>query len=283
MSQGDPAELHETTSVGPRQVVHSPEQVELHLPVTGPTTRILAYAIDLAVILVIEAVAVLMLFLVTPVAVWVSQRVSQLRLPQPGTPTEDLLAPLLFLFAVFLVAQLVVEWTYFIVLETTTNGRSIGKRMLGLRVVRDGGGPITLRDSIVRNLLRVVDMLPTNYVVGLVAMLASRQGKRLGDLAAGTVVIRLDKPLPALPLPDAPVAGDAEFRFERAQIEALGPRELELLRQALRRQVELEPEAAEQALEVSVEALCARIGHGAVAPDERLAFLRALWLASRKR
>ena len=249
MSQGDPAELHETTSVGPRQVVHSPEQVELHLPVTGPTTRILAYAIDLVVVLILEVGLVLVLMTATPLAAWVSSRVGQLKLPQPGTqPDPDALAPLMFLFALILLVQLVIEWAYFIFMEVTTNGRSIGKRAVGLRVVRDGGGPITLRDSIVRNLLRTVDMLPTNYVVGLVAMLVSREGKRLGDLAAGTVVIRIDKPLPALPLPEEPVPGDAEFRLERAQLEALGPRERELIRQALRRHVELEPAAAEHHL-----------------------------------
>ncbi len=284
MSSSDPTRPHETTGAEPRQVVRSPEQVELHLPVTGPTTRILAYAIDLLVIYAIETGLFVAIALATPATEWVLSKLSGIAAPKPGeAPSEQVLGVFFLFFALLLLAQLVVEWTYFIAIETITNGRSIGKRVMRLRVVRDGGTPITLRDSFVRNLLRAVDMLPANYVVGLVAMIVSREGKRLGDLAAGTVVVRLDRPPPVAPLPDEIGADDAAFRFERAQIEALGPRERELLRTALRRNDELPPEQAASALELAVEALRERIGYGPVPPGERLAFVRALWRASRKR
>jgi hypothetical protein len=152
---------------------------------------------------------------------------------------------------------------------------------MNLRVVRDGGLPISPREAVVRNLLRAVDMLPANYLVGLAAMLVSEQGKRLGDVAAGTVVVRLDRPAPAEPLPAYPSEGDAAFRFDRAQLRRLGPRERTLLRQTLRRHAELPPETAERGLEMAVEALRARLEYGPVAPEERIAFLRALWRAIR--
>ncbi|MBE0477012.1 MAG: RDD family protein [Coriobacteriia bacterium] len=80
-------------------------------------------------------------------------------------------------------------WGYF-VLPEGTRGRTPGKRALRLRVMRDDGGRATVLDAFVRNALRLVDMLPGYYAVGLVAALLSAKHKRLGDMAAGTVVVR---------------------------------------------------------------------------------------------
>jgi hypothetical protein len=114
----------------------------------------------------------------------------------------------------------------------------------------------------VRNLLRAVDVLPGSYVVGLVAIVASPKGQRLGDLAAGTIVVRLDRGAP-LDLPiDEPVGGDETFRFNRAQIAALGPLERQLLRQTLRRVEGLDdPDVSSAAPERSTEVLRGRIGY----------------------
>ncbi|MCX8007436.1 MAG: RDD family protein, partial [Coriobacteriia bacterium] len=85
--------------------------------------------------------------------------------------------------------------------EVVRGGRTPGKRYLGIRVVRDDGGPVRFTDSVVRNALRIVDMLPGYYAVGIVAALLSKSGKRLGDMAAGTVVVR-DAGDVALPDPE---------------------------------------------------------------------------------
>jgi uncharacterized RDD family membrane protein YckC len=89
------------------------------------------------------------------------------------------------LIAVFLTA-----WGYFIVGEVFGNGRTWGKKWMGLRVVRDDGSRVRAGDSVIRNLLRLADVLPGNWTVGMLAILFTRQHKRLGDMAAGTVVIR---------------------------------------------------------------------------------------------
>src|SRR5256712_9880441 len=104
----------------------------------------------------------------------------------------------------FLVVQLAIEWGYFVFCEMTTGGRSLGKALVGLRVVRDGGFPISLRESLVRNLLPIVDVLPWYYTVGLVSIVLSRAANRLGPLASGTTVLRLDPPQPAPPLAAEP-------------------------------------------------------------------------------
>jgi hypothetical protein len=100
----------------------------------------------------------------------------------------------------------------------------------------------------------------------------SPKGQRLGDLAAGTVVVRHDRPAPAPPEPE----GEARLRLERAQAERLGGPELRLVRQTLRRLDELPPQEAAAALARTVEAVCRRIGHPAVPVEEGREFLRAL-------
>jgi uncharacterized RDD family membrane protein YckC len=81
-------------------------------------------------------------------------------------------------------------WGYFVVGEALGNGRTWGKRWMGLRVVRDDGSRVRFGDSVIRNLLRIADILPGNYTVGMVSILVTKQHKRLGDMAAGTVVVR---------------------------------------------------------------------------------------------
>jgi len=259
--------------------VRAPEQVALYLPVAGPTSRMLAYAIDYLVVLVLQIATLVLLVLAAPFVGRTFLNAFETARKHP----ESVEGLLLSFFGLFLVIQLVIEWGYFVFCEMTTGGRSLGKALVGLRVVRDGGFPISLRESLVRNLLRLVDVLPWYYTVGLVSIVLSRDGKRLGDLAAGTIVVRLDRPEPAPPLPDAPPDASGGFRFERSQIARLGPNELALLRQTLRRLAGLPPERAAEVLERAVAVLSARIGHGPVAAEEREAFLRALLHAARVR
>jgi hypothetical protein len=70
------------------------------------------------------------------------------------------------------------------------NGQSLGKRAIGLRVVREGGQPITFTSSAIRNLIRVVDFLPAFYGIGVIVMFIDRRARRLGDLAGGTLVVK---------------------------------------------------------------------------------------------
>lgn len=81
-------------------------------------------------------------------------------------------------------------WGYFVVAEVAGNGRTPGKRALGIRVVRDDGSRVGVADSMIRNVLRIVDILPGNYAVGIVSVVMTARHKRLGDMAAGTVVVR---------------------------------------------------------------------------------------------
>ena len=246
----------------------------------------LAYAIDYILIVLVQFAILVLIFATLPLVGRIQGLMSQIVDEVAKGDATKLMqsSVLLVALAVFLLVQLLVEWGYFIASEMITGGRSIGKALVGLRVVRDGGLPISFRESLVRNLLRMVDILPSNYAVGLIAMVVSREGKRLGDHAAGTIVIRLDRPAPAVPLAE-PGAGevDAGFRFDREQLRRLGAPERALLRQTLRRLETLAPAQRTDTLERSVQALRERIGYGPVGETEREAFLRALLRAVQTR
>ncbi len=90
-------------------------------------------------------------------------------------------ANLLFSFLVF--------WFYHVFFEMLMRGQSPGKRIMKLVVIRENGSPVTWESSILRNFLRVVDLLPGTYLFGLVAAFTTKRFQRIGDLVAGTVVV----------------------------------------------------------------------------------------------
>jgi uncharacterized RDD family membrane protein YckC len=155
--------------------IDTPENVVFGYDVAGIGSRFLAALVDTFCILVLEAIVYITLFLIARNFF--------------GTLAENdrtfiWLAALLGLiaFAFF--------WGYYIFFEMLWNGQSPGKRWVGLRVIRTDGTPVTLAESIIRNLVRLVDFLPAYYGVGVVTMFINEQSRRLGDLAAGTLVVR---------------------------------------------------------------------------------------------
>jgi len=91
--------------------------------------------------------------------------------------------------AFWLILIFVLEWLYPVLFELSAAGATPGKRAFGLKVVMDNGLPITAAASMTRNLLRVADFLPFAFGFGVVSMLTRGDSKRLGDLAAGTLVV----------------------------------------------------------------------------------------------
>jgi uncharacterized RDD family membrane protein YckC len=101
---------------------------------------------------------------------------------------------------VVLIASFLVFAAYDVLFEVFASGRTPGKRLNGLRVVRMDGSPITFFTSAIRNVLRIVDILPfvAPYLVGIVTILVTRRNQRLGDVAAGTLVVRERTEQPSL-------------------------------------------------------------------------------------
>ncbi|MES2939767.1 MAG: RDD family protein [Pseudomonadota bacterium] len=94
--------------------------------------------------------------------------------------------------AFLLISYFLLEWAYPVVFELARGGATPGKQAMGLRVVMDSGLPVTPAASVVRNLLRAADFLPGFYLLGVLALLLRADFKRLGDLAAGTLVVHAD-------------------------------------------------------------------------------------------
>ena len=88
------------------------------------------------------------------------------------------------------------RWGYYTVFEAFWNGQTPGKKLCKLRVIRDSGRQITFFESMTRNLIRVIDSLPGFYAIGIITMLCNRRSKRLGDFAAGTLVVHERAPEP---------------------------------------------------------------------------------------
>src|SRR5688500_18413746 len=192
--------------------VATPEGIELTLRLAGPVPRALAWTIDFLLRVALVLVVMMIAGYFGP-AGW----------------------------GVALITAFFAEWLLPAWFEATRGGQTPGKRVLGLAVLNDDGTPVRWPAALTRNLLRAADFLPLLYGVGLAAMLASRDFKRLGDLAAGTVVVyQADKPaqadIPQSPPLAPPVPRDLE---EQRAVLDLAERSASLTRERLEELAEL--------------------------------------------
>ena len=130
---------------------------------------------------------------------------------------------------------------YFILLEWLLNGQTPGKRMLHIRVIKQGGYALRFFDTLLRNLLRVVDFLPLFYGVGLTSLLLTRDSQRLGDLVAGTLVVYQEPVETESLLPDLPAPERFEAALPAVQLAAIPNEAISLADQYLRSRTELAP------------------------------------------
>jgi uncharacterized RDD family membrane protein YckC len=226
--------------------VETPEHVRFRYRVAGPVRRTLAYLLDLLVRIAVLAV----LWIVISFAV--------------GRGGDALKG-------VMLIAAFLLEWGYYVLCETTGDGRSPGKRALGLRVVKEGGFPVTFTDSVLRNLLRGADFLPFGYIVGFVAMASDSRFRRLGDHVAGTIVVVEEavRVAPPLVLRPAPTADELEGWTRRPYLSAWERETLEIF---LRR-TDLTDARREELALVVAPAIAQRLGRGFTDPVRFLALV----------
>ncbi len=161
--------------------VRTPESIAFSYELAGIGSRFLAVAIDLLLQIGILVALAWGIAAIAPHTVASVQRGSAHH--GTGFARNAVLGVLIFiLFVIF--------FGYFIIFEAFSNGQTPGKRAIGLRVVRDGGYPIDFTASLVRNLIRIGEMMFGFYALAAVSALISPENKRLGDMAAGTVVVR---------------------------------------------------------------------------------------------
>lgn len=218
--------------------VVTPENVKIDYELAGLASRATATLLDM----LIQAVMMGFLWLV-----WVIV-IAGLRIN-----------PLSWLTAVLIVVEFVLFWGYYIYFETKWNGQTPGKRSMRLRAIREGGLPIDLGCAALRNLIRPIDIT----LIGLISIMASRRSQRLGDFAAGTLVVKerlewggdlsTEKVPQAL---DAPPFGIDCVR----NIELVTPEEFQAAKRFVERRVELQDDLREALAARIAKPLMVRLG-----------------------
>src|ERR671937_1481102 len=238
--------------------IRTAEHVGISYDVAGIGNRVLAAFLDVLFILII----VLGLSFIVIRAI-----LPQLRLSQS---TDFTIAAVLIV-----VLYLLTPFAYWVVLETFWNGQTLGKRIVGIRVLRDDGSPVGFFAIAARALLRILDLVPILLPVDIVLIVASRKGQRLGDFVAGTVVVkaRVERDFAALRTRAATPAPDLTVRGLSGEGQRL-VREFALREQALR------PAARTEVARAIARTVRPAVPESAAHPDD-IEFLRAVAAALR--
>ena len=205
--------------------IETPEQTSLDFEVAGIGSRFLAIAYDTILQSLVAIIVGIAGSLIT--------RGIRGIMPRVGVWWAAIL--LLFYFFLY--------FGYYAVFEIIWNGQTPGKRKAGIRVIKDSGRPLTPAESIGRNLMRIVDWLPSLYAVGLACAFFTKGNKRLGDLVVGSIVVRetsLSDLKPIAPSSSAPGSFLAAT-FGQLGASNLSPDEFLIIESFLNRRAALEP------------------------------------------
>ena len=219
--------------------IDTPEQVALELPVAGIGSRFLAVAVDTVLQVVLSVGALVSLYFAVPAL-------------GAGVPAFLIqvgpAAAILFVFCVY--------WGYFAFFETLWSGRTPGKRLAHIRVVKESGRAINVYEAISRNILRAVDFLPAMYGLGVVVMMCNRNSRRIGDYVAGTLVVHDRQAFGVRPhrTTAVPLSGPTE------NLARMTTDELVLIETFLQRRAELEPLVRDQMAEQIADRILQRTG-----------------------
>lgn len=208
--------------------IRTPEQIGLQFPLAGLGSRAMAFLVDLAV----RGVFILTVFVLVIIFVRVSG----------GFPAAEVFGYLSkkWIIALGILAYSIIELGYFLFFEATWNGQTPGKRFLRIRVMRADGFPVGWIESSIRNILRAVDIVGGVYPIGLLFMIMNRRAQRLGDLAAGTlVVIEKNIPVPQMTTESKDSTRQGDHQLE-PYIVLLEPEEYHLVRSFLSRREAME-------------------------------------------
>jgi uncharacterized RDD family membrane protein YckC len=157
--------------------IDTPENVIFQYKVAGIGSRFIAAVIDTLLIVLLQVLGTIAFTLLATLFV-------------PGNDVADDI----FSFSSWIVAaagiiMFVFFWGYYILFEGFWNGQTPGKRLVKLRVIRSDGSPLSFSEAVIRNLVRLIDFMPLYYGVGVIVMFLNDRSRRLGDIAAGTLVV----------------------------------------------------------------------------------------------
>jgi uncharacterized RDD family membrane protein YckC len=198
---------HTNTSLQRQITVRTPENLEIQYSLAGAGTRAAAYMLDLMVMMLLIQIGINLIMAIV------------FALPIADSRWGAALGGMIT-FAAYN--------GYFMIFEWVMNGQTPGKRVLGIRVVKQGGYALSILDTLLRNLMRFVDFLPMFYGVGLVSLLATSRSQRLGDLVAGTLVVHQHEIETDSLVPEIPVVEASQATLPADQVAAVPSELLEL-------------------------------------------------------
>jgi uncharacterized RDD family membrane protein YckC len=172
MSSDLPDARNAMVSFVDKLTIETPEQTALDFAVAGIGSRFIAISIDTLIQIVMGAI----------LAVAGGFGIAGLSKYWPRSSTWGA--------AILLLSFFVLYFGYFAIFEIIWNGQTPGKRWTKIRVIKDSGRPLTPAESIGRNLMRIVDWMPSLYAVGVLSSILTKENKRLGDLLVGSLVVR---------------------------------------------------------------------------------------------
>lgn len=205
-------------------IVRTPENIELRYELCGAGSRAAAYLIDVLLMVCVGQL------LVSFIAYFIMILVQTFSLASESWAAA---AAGLLAFALYN--------GYFVFFEWLLNGQTPGKRLLHVRVIKEGGYALRFVDTLLRNLLRTIDFIPAFYGVGLVSLLLTRHCQRLGDLVAGTLVVRQQPMEKQFLLTEWTAPSETESSLPAAQLTAVPADLVSLVHQFLGRRAELAP------------------------------------------
>lgn len=171
----------------------------------------------------------------------------------------------------FLVAGVfLIYYAYFVLFEVAWNGQTPGKRMIGIRAIKESGRPLSTTETIGRNLMRIVDQLPIAYLLGVIVALCNSQNKRLGDYVAGSIMVRESE------LRDIKPSWQAETHLEGTDVTGITPEDLALIDTFLARRDSLAPDVRRRMAVQIVERLSPRLATSPAVGTDIEDFLAAL-------
>ncbi|MFZ3266251.1 MAG: RDD family protein [Terriglobales bacterium] len=155
--------------------VDTPEQISLEFPLAGIGSRFMALAIDTVIQILLYTAGIFAMIGIVRYA--------------PALPGGFRWLPNSWVPALLIIFLFCIYWGYFALFEIFWKGQTPGKRLAGIRAIKNTGRALDVYEVIGRNLLRAVDALPTMYIAGIVSMMISRQNQRLGDHLVGSIVV----------------------------------------------------------------------------------------------
>lgn len=235
--------------------ISTPDHVTLEFELAGPGSRFSAYIIDFIFSVVLIVVIVLALY-AGGALVTLRSLVGAAR----GSSWSSSWMLALMVLIIFLI-----NWGYYVLFEGLSKGSTPGKKRVGIRVIRQDGLPIGLREAALRNLVRAADMLPPpSYILGGLVMHFDPQGRRLGDMLAGTYVVVEKFDLAAQGASGAAWASRVEQGRSRQALTlprgTISPQQLGLIERFLARRHELSEERRVQLVWQIAEPLLAMLG-----------------------